>query len=157
MNNSVFREKSIQRVASPEQLGDYIRVSNPSVWIALLAVVVLLAGVCVWGIFGRLETKVEAPAVVSGGKAAVYITEAEAETVKAGMSVSIDGKSCKILAVSAVPTEVTKAFDSYAMHIGGFEIGDWVYEASAESTAADGIYPVQIVTDSVPPMSFVFN
>ena len=52
----IFRKSSIDRVASPDQLNDYIRVSNPSVWMMLAAVVVLLAGVCVWGVFGRLES-----------------------------------------------------------------------------------------------------
>lgn len=40
----IFRKSSIDRVSSPEQLNDYIRVSNPSVWMILAAVIVLLAG-----------------------------------------------------------------------------------------------------------------
>ena len=40
-NNSVFREKSISRVSSPEELNDYIRVTTPSVWIVLIALVVI--------------------------------------------------------------------------------------------------------------------
>lgn len=55
--SELFRKKSIERVTSPEQLNDYIRVSNPGVWMILAAVVILLAGVCVWGFFGRLDTK----------------------------------------------------------------------------------------------------
>ena len=45
----------MERVASPEQLNDYIRVTSPSVWIILLALLVLLAGLLVWSIFGRIE------------------------------------------------------------------------------------------------------
>ena len=56
MDNSIFRKKSIERISSPEQLGDYIRVSNPSVWIILGAIIVLLIGSCVWGIFGTIDT-----------------------------------------------------------------------------------------------------
>ena len=52
---SVFREKSMERVSSPEQLNDYIRVTTPSVWIVLVALVVLLAGILAWSIFGRVE------------------------------------------------------------------------------------------------------
>ena len=55
--NSIFREKSIDRVSGPESLNDYIRVTSPSVWIALLAIVVLLAGMRAWSIFGRIEVK----------------------------------------------------------------------------------------------------
>ena len=54
MNNGIFRQKSIDKVSSPEKLDDYIRVTTPSVWIALAAIVVLLIGVIVWGCFGEL-------------------------------------------------------------------------------------------------------
>lgn len=47
MNNQIFRQKSLDRVSSPEQLNDYVRVSNPGVWTILLAVIVLLIGICV--------------------------------------------------------------------------------------------------------------
>ena len=41
---SVYRKASVERISSPEQLNDYLRVTNPSVWIVLAAVVLLLAG-----------------------------------------------------------------------------------------------------------------
>lgn len=51
----IFREKSIRRVSSPEQLNDYIRVTSPSVWIVLIALVVLLLGMLAWSVLGRIE------------------------------------------------------------------------------------------------------
>ena len=53
--SSIFREKSISRVSSPEELNDYIRVTTPSVWIVLIALVVLLVGMLAWSIFGTVE------------------------------------------------------------------------------------------------------
>lgn len=53
--SGLFRSKSIQRVSSPEQLNDYIRVTTPSVWIVLIALVVLLAGMLAWSVLGRIE------------------------------------------------------------------------------------------------------
>ena len=55
MKNSVFRDKSVTRVSSPEQLNDYIRVSPPAAFLALTAILLLLVGVIIWGWFGRLE------------------------------------------------------------------------------------------------------
>ncbi len=52
---SLFREKSVRRVSKPEQLNDYIRVTAPYVWIILIALVVMLAGILAWCIFGRVE------------------------------------------------------------------------------------------------------
>lgn len=57
--DSVFREKSMDKVSSPEALGDYIRVTKPSVWIILIALVLLLCGMLAWSVFGRIEVQGE--------------------------------------------------------------------------------------------------
>ena len=49
MSDQIFRKKSLDRISSPEQLNDYIRMANPGIWMILAAVIILLAGVCVWG------------------------------------------------------------------------------------------------------------
>ena len=54
-DGGIFREKTMKRVSSPEQLNDYIRVTSPSVWIVLIALVVLLVGMLAWSIFGTVE------------------------------------------------------------------------------------------------------
>ncbi len=54
-DSGLFRSKSIQRVSSPEQLNEYIRVTTPSVWIVLIALVVLLTGMLAWSVLGRIE------------------------------------------------------------------------------------------------------
>lgn len=41
-NGSLFRKKNLDRVASPEQLDQYIRVSSPRAWMMLAALVLLL-------------------------------------------------------------------------------------------------------------------
>ena len=56
MSNTIFRKKSLDRISSPEQLNDYIRVTNPSVWVVLLALVLLLIGMLSWSILGTVET-----------------------------------------------------------------------------------------------------
>ena len=44
MGSAIFRQRNLEKVSSPEQMNDYIRVSSPSVWMVLAAVIVLLAG-----------------------------------------------------------------------------------------------------------------
>ena len=53
--SNLFRQKSLERISSPEQLNSYIRVSTPSVWLLLTAIVILLVGGIVWGVFGEVE------------------------------------------------------------------------------------------------------
>ena len=54
---SIFRQKSVDRVSSPEQLNDYIRVTTPSVWLVLIAATLLLTGMVVWSIFGTVKVR----------------------------------------------------------------------------------------------------
>ena len=77
MDHSVFRQKSMERITSPEQMNDYIRVSNPSVWMLLAAVIVLLIGVCVWGAFGHLDTVVQTGGICEDGRLTVYLSEGD--------------------------------------------------------------------------------
>jgi hypothetical protein len=53
--NDIYREKSINRMNQPEDLNDYIRVTTPSVWIVLIAVILVLVAVLGWMIFGTVE------------------------------------------------------------------------------------------------------
>ncbi len=55
MSESLFRKKSIDRISSPEQLNDYIRVSTPPLWLALIATLLLLIGALAWGVFGTMD------------------------------------------------------------------------------------------------------
>ena len=58
-NTTIFRQKSIDRISSPEQLHDYIKVSSPGSWIVLTAIIVLLIGVLVWGLFGSITVNTD--------------------------------------------------------------------------------------------------
>lgn len=71
MNNSVFRQSSIDRVQSPEQLNDYIKVSNPSAWIIMIAAIILLVSVLVWSVFGTLQMKKNVTRADENGNAVV--------------------------------------------------------------------------------------
>ena len=42
---NIFRKKTLDRISSPEQLTDYLRVTNPGIWLVLATVVLLLAGI----------------------------------------------------------------------------------------------------------------
>ena len=59
MDSSIFRQKNVEKVQSPEQLNDYIRVATPSAWLALAACVLLLIGFLVWSVFGTVEAKTD--------------------------------------------------------------------------------------------------
>ena len=50
----VYRQESLDRVSSPEKLNDYIKVSSPSVWLIMAAIIILLLGVIAWSVLGSV-------------------------------------------------------------------------------------------------------
>lgn len=58
MNESIFRKKSLDRISSPEEIDDYMKVTSPSMWLVLGAIILLLAALIVWSITGRIEATV---------------------------------------------------------------------------------------------------
>lgn len=158
MENQLFRKKSIEKVSSPEQLNDYIRVSNPGVWIALAAVIVLLIGVCVWGIFGKIETTVGSAAVVKDGSMTLYIKEEHLGEITEGMIVRVREQEYLITSVETIPYTIPEGFDEYMLHLSGMHVGEWVFSVTAMDTdLADGVYEAEIVIESIAPMSFILE
>lgn len=157
MKNNLFREKSIERISSPEQLNEYIRVSTPSVWMLLIAIVVLLAGVCVWGVAGRLETTLSAAAVAGEGGVVAYVRGEEAAAIKAGMEVSIGDERGSIASIADQPVRVDDGFTQYMRHVGSLQDGEWVYAVELDISCPEGVYRAEIITESVSPISFVLN
>ena len=49
MEQQLYRKVSLEHIESPEQLNEVLRVTSPSVWVLLAAVIVLLLGFLVWG------------------------------------------------------------------------------------------------------------
>lgn len=156
-NETLFRKSSLNRISSPEQLNDYVRVSNPGVWMILIAIVALLIGACVWGVFGRLDTTVRAAAVSRGGIITCYVTEEDVGSIKTGMTVELGGSSFEITDVPVSPVEISSQIDSYALHIGDLEVGEWIYPVTANGALKEGTYEAIIVIESVSPMSFILN
>ena len=154
---SLFRKKSLERISSPEQLDAYIRVSTPSVWVLLCAIVILLAGVCVWGVFGHMDTVLTSVAVSENNTVTVYVREDDINGVRADAAVSVNGTTAKVLTIADQPVQVNETFSEYARHVGNLREGEWVYAVQLDAACPDGVYAAQIVIDSVSPMSFVLN
>ncbi len=157
MAKTIFREKSIQKVSSPEQLNDYIRVTTPGVWITLAAVIVLLAGFIVCGVTGSLETRVNVAAVSDSGTITCYVREADITDIAVGDAVRVGGEEYTVAAISRQPEAVDDTFSAYMLHVSGLSAGEWVYAVTLDGSLPDGVYEASVITDSVSAVSFLFN
>lgn len=132
---NVFRKKTLDRISSPEQLTEYLRVANPGIWSVLAAVILLLAGLFAWASIGTLETVADVTVIVSGSEAQVISTGAQ--PIAKGMTLRVAGKESVILSTDA---------DGYGRITG-----------RAETALPDGSYSGQLVVDSTRPIDFLLK
>ena len=133
----IFRQKSIDRISSPEQLSDYLKVTTPGIWALLAAVILLLGGLFVWSMVGDLETVADGVAVVENGTAQIMVTDTAYSELTSGMTVRIGKDEYNIATVEK---------DEYGRAV-----------AFAPIDKADGKYDVKIVTESIHPIKFLFD
>ena len=69
MNTRIFRQVSLERLASPEQLDQLLRVTSPRRWAGLAGIFLLLATITIWGFAGSIATTASGQGVIvrSGG------------------------------------------------------------------------------------------
>ena len=82
MGKKLFRHNESDLGNSPEQLRDYVRVTNPFVWMVLVAVILILAGGIVAASLGRVEVSLNTSAYVEEGIAYIDIATPDAFKVK---------------------------------------------------------------------------
>ena len=70
MSSNVFRKAALERLSSPEQLDRLVTVTSPKAWIALVMLVLMVAAAVIWGIFGRIPTRIDGQGILisSGGR-----------------------------------------------------------------------------------------
>lgn len=156
MNERLFRKKSIEKVSSPESLNDYVKVASPSVWIILIGIIILLIGICAWGVMGRLDTRVNVGVICDGSENICYIDESDINNIKVGQIFEVAGTECEIVEVSKTPIQ-GKELSPLMLHTLNVTEESWIYEAKARGTLSAGEYRAYIVIESVSPMSFVIN
>lgn len=139
MREEIFRKKSLDKVKSPENLDDYIHVSNPGVWLLLISIIILLAGACVWGIFGHIDSTAPTTVHVEDGTVTCFVADGDISSVHTGMTVRFDG------------------FEAVIVEIGKKEESGYSCTLQPDQTIPDGFYDGKIVIKSVKPLSFVLN
>ena len=133
---NIFSRQALDSINSPEQLNDYMKVTNPGIWMILAAVILLLAGLFAWASAGQLETTADAVAVIENGTARITLTEAAAVPMSSEMRVRIEMHDFNISTVK--PDEYGRAV------------------AYAPVTLPDRNYDAKVIVESISPMTFLF-
>lgn len=158
MANSPFRKKSLEKLNDPEQLNDYIKVTNVAVWIVLAIVGLLLALFILWAVYGEIDIDEDTVVIARNGEASVYVSSEYADKLHAGLQIDGFRTIVKIVSVPAKPVQITTSFDVNAKAIANMQTGDRYYVCPIDLTIAnDGIYPVTVYFDKISPITYLFG
>ena len=146
MENKLFRQESLDRISSPEQMRDYMRVTSPRLWMLLAAVVIVLGGFLVYASTTTMETTIELPVTVDEyGLILAELPGDQAGMVEVGMRVRIAEKGGRVV-------ELVQMLDTSENASSMFLI-----DLDDNSQLPAGQYQAQVVTESVSPIGFLMN
>lgn len=145
MENHVFREKSLERISSPEQLHDYMRVTSPKMWMILTAVLVLIVGfiiaACTFTLENSLDVEVRVIRDDKTASATFSLPLSEKDTIDVGMSVRFG----------------TYEGTVEALYQDANNINALVVLKTDTGLPEAGTYEGQVVIERVTPISFLLN
>ncbi len=64
MRQTIFRQRALDRLASPERLDELVEVLTPRLWLALLGACTLLGMAVGWGLYGSVPTLVHGQGIL---------------------------------------------------------------------------------------------
>lgn len=160
MKSEIFRQKNIDKMSSPEDLNEYVKVTSPSVWIIISAIILILVGALAWAATSKITATVYTAIVSDGEKAICYIDEDLSDSVRSGQTVYI-GYDAYILGERLPePVEFDINNDSYILHIlkedNATRVWTYAYKLDGEKLE-EGKYFGTVTVNQIAPISFITN
>ena len=154
MDKQLFRKKSMERVSSPEQLHDYLRVTSPRLWMILGAIVIMLAGFIVYASTATMENTVKVQLDV---ETETY-HDLEGNTIVQTFVGGMIPISQKDMIAAGMPVRLGKEKGEVSFLI---EQEDTIlFSVKMEKVylnLPDGTYDGELVVESTTPISFLWN
>ena len=159
----IFNQKALEKLRSPDDLDKMVKVTRPSVWVVLGALVAFLVGILAWEVFGSLSVNVSCMGVVTEGRALALVSMEDARRIKAGNAAMMGGNRLQVANVSTLPLSREEADQEFKSDylVDTLMKDKWAYEVILEgdtANLAEGIpLTVGITTERVAPITLILG
>ncbi len=154
----LFREKSLEAVESPESLNDYLRVTSPGVWLVLAAVITLLIGAILWGIFGHIRTTAQVAVAIGKEQSVCYVPYESMDGVMRIGVVNVEDKDYPLdTNANITMTMIPEDAPNRLLRAAGLKTGDLVGLVPVETDLAEGYYSGVVVTEDLQPIALLLQ
>lgn len=139
---TIFRDSAMERLTSPEQLDQRIRIISRGNFLGLIAILLLVIAALVWAIFGTVSTTVSGPGYLTNDLEGVSLISAEQPGVveevllRPGDGVK-KGDALLRLVQDGKETEVTSLVEGTIIEMRAAE-GQFIPAGTAVSTVTSG-------------------
>lgn len=161
MDNNIFRKKSIDRISSPESLTNYIKVANPSVWLVLVAIMMMLIGLLLWASIDDISDNFSFYILSDGQKCVCYLPENDENLLIGNETINIEGAEYALGTVASMPEKMDKedSDEAYILHLMDNDSDKelWVYKIEVKAELPEGIYTGYLNGKSIKPISYITN
>ena len=124
----------------------------------MAAIITLLVGVIIWGVYRRIETKADLAVISAEGKVVCYVPYDNMQAVMEGGVVTI-GKQTYAMQPErdAEVTIITEDMNPYIRMKGNLEVGDVMLAVPLDASLDDGIYAGTVVVESLQPITLLLQ
>lgn len=175
-----FRRSTMNRIASADELDNYIKVTNFSAWIVVVAALLLIAGIIVWAVIAIVPINVNTTGltyyVEETEKTYVmcWVDKSTADKIKeSGAKASVDGVEAEAVYVDSTPmssSEIAKMVGN-DFYMAALHLDDWNYVVTIEPSqepatsnytvdtemGASHLVPVSITVSEKRPINIVLG
>ncbi len=133
------RKKKIKMNQSVEDLNNYIRVTNPGIWLLIVAMLSIVLGILCWSFFGHINRTIDATIYVEKNHIVCYVNEEDSANLTEGMIVEY----ANLKGTLQEKQDTKDGVDTYGV--------------SSKNKVKDGYYNASIIIEEISPISFLLD
>lgn len=154
--------KQARRTLGPDQLGTYIKVSRPSVWMLIAVIVALLVAGVAWFFAGTVNESVSGPCAADADACVVYVPLSRASEVAPGDAVTLSAGGAQAEGVVASVGDEPVSLANVQAACGtddtpGFAQDSWGVAVTVDAAVEPGTYSARIITASHRPIRLLLG
>ena len=149
---SVFRKKSLEKLSELDQLNSYLKVTGISAWIILVAAVMVVICIFMWGSITRIEDSIQGAGMCENGTLTCYFRQEDMGYIKSGSKVRVNDAIYEIYEV--VP-KLLYTYDVPREILYLSQQTEWYQTALVRCDLPDGTYNVSVELGSDTPLGMM--
>ena len=173
--DNLFGRSAMSRIASADELDHYVKVTNPSAWVILVAALLLVGGILVWALVAVVPVTVETTGVnLEGNDVYCWVNKATAKKIQeSGATAKVGDATAVSVTVGDLPMSSSEVvhFLGSDFITSALNLDDWNYlvqievgeglqhtEYTIQSLAGDTyLVPVSITVSEKNPIFIVMG